>query len=254
VLAYAVVAVVALKVPEAEFPAWHTTAGAGTAVFSAAGWWHALVSVPLLLVLFLGLMWRLILWSRFLWRMAQLDLHLLPAHPDRAAGLKFVGYSLRAWSPLAFALGTIVAGAVANGVLHQNAALLDYRYLIAGLAALMVALFIVPLLMFTRQLLEASWRGVFEYGALADGFTREFERKWVGRSEPLDESMLESPDFSAASDLNQIADRIYDMHLVPVSLKTVAWLVVPTLLPFVPVVVIALPLDRIFSGIAGLLF
>jgi hypothetical protein len=66
--------------------------------------------------------------------------------------------------------------------------------------------------------------------------------------------VLESSDFSAASDLYQIAGRIYDMRLVPVDLKTVAWLVVPTLLPFVPVVVIALPLDKVFSGIAGLLF
>jgi len=39
----------------------------------------ALVSLPLLLVLFFGWLWRLFLWVRFLWCLSRLDLHLIPA-------------------------------------------------------------------------------------------------------------------------------------------------------------------------------
>ncbi len=56
--------------------------------FSLAGWWHLLVSLPLLLILFFGWIWRLALWARFLFLMSRLNLRLIPAHPDNVGGLK----------------------------------------------------------------------------------------------------------------------------------------------------------------------
>src|SRR5437763_8237671 len=154
-------------------------------------------------------MWRLALWTRFLWLMSQLDLRLVPSHPDHAAGLGFIGSSLRPYSIVALAVGTVMAGRVANAVLHEGASLFAFRYLVAGAAAVVVLLFAGPLAMFSGNLLQAWRRGVREYGALASDLGHEFERKWFAHGRRVDASALEAPDFSATTDLYQVAGNVY---------------------------------------------
>lgn len=251
-LAYVIVGILLYSLLDYGVPGWHRAdAGKGLNP-SPAGWWGILVSLPVLFVLVLGWVWRWLLWTRFLWLMARLDLDLVPSHPDRAGGLGFVAYSVRACWPLGFTFGVIVAGVIANPVVHGGAAVIDYRYHVAGVAALSVAFFSAPLLVFFGRLLEAWRRGVFEYGALADGIGREFERKWLKREDRADESILERPDFSAATDLYQVVDRVHEMRLVPVDFRSLVMLASATLLPFLPVVLLGLPFDEILSGLAGL--
>jgi hypothetical protein len=250
-LAYAIVVAALASVPPAEVPAWQKGVGP-TPVFSLAGWWHALVSLPLLVVLFLGWVWRAFLWTRFLWLMSRLDLRLIPAHPDHTAGLLFVGYSVRACGVLGFALGATVAGTAANGVVLLDFSLLAYRYHIAALIVFVVALFGGPLLVFTGRLLREWRRGVFEYGALADGLGRRFETRWFHHE--VGEDVLQAPDFSAATDLYSVVANVYAMRVVPVERKSVFLLVIMTLAPFLPVLLMAVPLDTLFSDLANLLF
>ena len=247
VLAYTLSAIILEGAAREQHPAWF---GAGSQ--SWAGWWHAFISLPLLLILLLGWVGRLMLWTRLLAQIARLDLHLVPAHPDRTAGLRFVGYSLRACSILGFAMGAIVAGTVANGVVHQQQSIADYRFAIAGVAVFSVILFCGPLLLFIPKLLREWQRGIFQYGALADRFGREFEHKWFsGRK--IDAGTMEVQDFSAATDLYQVVGNVYEMRLMPMDLRSVALLVVSTLLPFLPVLLLAIPLDTILSTLAGLM-
>jgi hypothetical protein len=253
VLAYALVFVLIRYVPPEEFPAWHRSGGSESLTLSLAGWWHALVSIPLLTVLFFGWLWRLFLWGRLLRYIAQLDLQLIPAHPDHAAGLKFVGYSLRAFAPLAFALGTIAAGFVANHVLHGGVPPTAYLHLLGVLALAVTGLFTGPLLIFSGKLLEAKRRGILMYGALAISEGQQFEQKWFHRVENLDESVLEVPDFSATTDLYQVVSNVYEMGLLPLDLKNLIPLVLATLLPFVPVALMAVPLDVLLQEIAKFL-
>lgn len=106
-IAYLTVAAAVWSHPPDAIPVWHKTAGG---YFSAAGWWHVLVSMPLLVALVLGWIWRLVLWTRLLWRISCLDLQLVASHPDHTAGLGFFGHSVRAFSFVAFALTAIAAG------------------------------------------------------------------------------------------------------------------------------------------------
>jgi len=253
VLAYTLIIALIRYVPPGEFPAWHKSGGSGSQVFSLAGWWHALVSVPLLNVLFFGWLWRLFLWGRLLLQLSRLDLQLIPAHPDHAAGLKFVSQSLRAFSLLGFALGAIVAGFVANHVVHAGVPPKAYLHLVGGLGLGVAILFSGPLLIFSGKLLQAKRRGIFEYGALAIGEGQQFERKWLHRVEGIDESALEVPDFSATTDLYQVVSNLYDMGTVPLDMHSVASLVIATLLPFVQVALMAVPLNVLLQGLANLL-
>lgn len=249
---FALAAMAAYSIPAEELPAWRRSYAEGAGL-SLAGWWNAFVSLPLLLILLLGWLWRIFLWARFLFLVSLLDLQLVAAHPDGAAGLRFIGYSLRAFCLVGAALGAIAAGPVANRVLHGGAALIEYRYLIAGVAVFAVVLCAAPLLTFSHKLLDVWRRGVHQYSALASEFGRRFEHEWLEHRAPMDQTVLERPDFSAATDLYQVVDRVQGLRIVPVDLVSVAMLVGATLLPFGVVVLMALPFDVVFSTVLGLL-
>ncbi len=252
-VAYALLVALSLNVTPGTVPAWYTAGGVGPRGISLAGWWYALVSLPLLLVLFLGWMWRVFLWCRFLWLMARLDLLLIPGHPDHVGGLKFVSSSLRGFRLIALALGAVAAGAVANRVLYSGAPLLAFKHVAIGLVVFILALSAGPLTVFIKKLRGAKRRGTFEYGALACAVGRQFEQKWLGRAGGVDEGTLEAQDFSATTDLFQVVSNVYEMDSLPFGLKNLSELVVATLLPFVPVALLAVPFDVILKSIAKLL-
>ena len=85
-LAYGLVVAITLSVTPAQIPPWHR-AGPGFHYFSLDGWWHALVSIPLLTILCLGWAWRILVWTRLLSQISRLDLNLKPFHPDHVGGL-----------------------------------------------------------------------------------------------------------------------------------------------------------------------
>jgi hypothetical protein len=251
VLAYGLVLTLMVNIPPGQFPAWRRSEGIPHS-FSLARWWYVLVSVPLLLLLLLGWLWRVLLWWRFLWLIARLDLRLTPGHPDLAGGLMFISTSLRGFWLLSFALGTIVAGMIANRAV-RGVPLAAFTNLAIGLLALVLILFVGPLIVFMRNLREAKHRGAFEYGALAGEVGRQFERKWLARASGVDEGALQAQDFSATTDLFQIVANMYEMRDIPLRLRPLAHLVVAALLPFVPVVLLAMPLKEVLRGLAKLL-
>ena len=68
-----------------------TDVGDGTSSFLSpaarfrSGWWYALVSIPTFQLLTYRWLWRIIIWTRFLWRMSRLDLQLVPGTPTLPA-------------------------------------------------------------------------------------------------------------------------------------------------------------------------
>jgi hypothetical protein len=213
-----------------------------------------MVSLPVLLVLLLGWIWRLILWTRFLLIVARIRLWLVPVHPDRSAGLGFTGHSLRAWSLPAAALGTIVAGTIANQVFNNDVSILEYKRTIGVLLGVSLVIFTAPLASFSTLLLHEWHRGVEQYGALASDLGHQFERRWLNRSEGFTEDVLTKQDFCTTTDTYTIVDRAYEMKVLPVDLTSVLVLAVSTLVPFIPVLLISVPLDVVAGAVAKLLF
>jgi hypothetical protein len=221
---------------------------------SAAGLWHAWVSLPLLFILFFGWMWRQFLWSRLMWRIARFDLKLIAAHPDQAGGLKFLGTALRGYQPLVFALSTIVAGGLANQV-RAGASIYDLRFLVVGLVLIILTLFVAPFIVFAPALRELRARGSIEYGRLSSAVGHEFETKWIRQgSRNINSEALEAPDFSATTDLYQIASNVYQIRYLPLSSRAIAELIVFTLIPLLPVVLFAVPMDVLMQSLKQILF
>jgi hypothetical protein len=146
----------------------------------------------------------------------------------------------------------VVAGPVLNRVVHEAAAPLQFRFLIAGTVIVAVCAFVGPLLVFIGKLIAEQRRGVFAYGALAQCMGQQFERKWLTSDTVLGERALSASDFSATTDLYSIVANIYAMRIVPLQLKSLILLIVVTLLPFLPIALLSVPLDLIVQKLAGL--
>lgn len=99
-----------------ESATWYASIKDGQRHYSLAGYWYGYVSIPVFQFLLARWFFRIFIWARFLWQVSRLDLFLVPTHPDRAAGLGFLGEVLRplcpcyclkavcwqAWSPIKF--------------------------------------------------------------------------------------------------------------------------------------------------------
>jgi len=250
-LTYLALAILAISVPPRQYPAWFEMTGGR---LSAAAWWHTLVSVPILLAVFFGWLFRLLLWSRFLWLMSRLKLLLIPSHPDHCGGLRFVSASIRGFRLLAFAMGTLAAGMTANRVIHEGVSPFVFKSTGFGLMAVVVVLFAGPLTIFIPRLREAKKRGIFRYGALAGFVGWQFEQKWLDPDGGIDEKALGVGDFSATTDLFAVVSNVYEMQDVPFGFREVALLAVAALIPFVLVAILALPFNVVLNEVAKMLF
>lgn len=239
-------------------PTWVAPeAPAAPAALSLAGWWRALVSQPLFLLVAAAWLWRVAAWTRFLWGVSRLRLRLVPSHPDLAAGLRFVGGSLPAFAPAALALSAALAGTLAEEILFVRTPPRDLAHVGAaalGGAAVSLCVFAGPLLVFTGPLRRARTGGTLVYGALAARVGRRFARRWLrpGRARPGER--FDESDFSATADLYAVVANVRQIGFVPAGVAEVAPLVAAALLPFVPIAFLVLPVDELLGRLAGLLF
>lgn len=78
---------------------------------SPVGYYYALVSLPIFQFLMYRWVFRMVVWTRFLWQVSKLDLFLTPTHPDGAGGLGFVGKGSIPFGVIMFALSSVVSAA-----------------------------------------------------------------------------------------------------------------------------------------------
>ncbi|HET6552230.1 MAG TPA: hypothetical protein VFG49_01720 [Dyella sp.] len=251
IVVYSLIAMIAVTVSPEALTDWQRSTGPLS--LSMAGWWHLLVSMPLVLGLILSWLWRLGVWMRFLHLVSRMNLRLVPSHPDKVAGLDFIALSPRTFAPLAFAIGVITAGTFGNEVVHLHLNPMDHMAVPVVTAIVVAVLLVSPPLLFSRVLMLARRRGVFEYGALAARLGAAFEAKWLAQGKTIDSSALGEPDFSSTTDLYGVASNVYDMRPALFDPRVAASLVIATLVPFAPIWLTVIPAKVLFSHLIGLL-
>src|SRR5262245_41652367 len=219
-LAYGLVTTLMINVQPDELPSWYWLKS-GYQGLSLAGWWNALVSVPLFILVFFGWLWRVFLWARFLWLTSRLDLRLIPSHPDHAGGLMFVGDSLRAFWLVSFALGAIVAGQVANRITLYGESLATFKHIVIGLVVFVLILFVGPLTLFIGKLRATKRRGDFVYGALASEVGRQFERDCLNSVRGAYEEGPNAQDFASGANIYGRVGEGYGVKYLPVGVGDV---------------------------------
>jgi hypothetical protein len=214
---------------------------------TAAGWWYTLVSLPVLYFLLLSWIWVFVLWAVFLFRVSRLDLELTPTHPDRAGGLGFLGWGLASFGLVLLAISAVISGGMAGDILFRGSSLNELKYHVIVFVVLAIAILHAPLLVFSGRLARCRFRALLEFGALIGRHDRAFDEKWIkpGGADPA--ALLGSPDMSSLASLGTVYEHVERMQLLPFDTKAVIILVAAALIPVIPLVGTAIPLDEIFS-------
>jgi hypothetical protein len=224
---------------------WHLT---------PAGFWYVFVSIPILQFLLLRWYLRLFIWFRFLWQVSRINLNLIPTHPDRCAGLAFLGKSAYAFGPILFAQGAMLAGLIASRVLYRGESLLSFKLQIGGFIAFFVFAILGPLLMFTPQMARAKRKGLADYGQLAQRYVESFDQKWVLRDPDNSEELLGAADIQSLADLGNSYALVREMRAVPFGLEDISRLAAATAAPLLPLLLTIFSPEELIMRIIKVVF
>ena len=228
--------------------------GSGFVNLSLAGWWHALVSLPIFQFLLVRWYFRIFIWTRFLWQVSRIELKLVPTHPDRVGGLGFLANVVYAFTPLLLAHGVLLSGLIADRIFFDGAKLPQFTVEIIGGVGALVFLVLCPLMVFAGQLARAKRAGLGEYGVLAQRYIREFDAKWIrGERDPA-EPLVGSADIQSLADLGNSFEVIKTMRIAPFSKETVFQLGVVTLVPLVPLLLTMISLEELLKRLLSAVF
>jgi hypothetical protein len=236
-----------------DVPTWYGMPG-GRWHLTAAGFWYVFVSIPILQFILLRWYLRLFIWFRFLWRVSRLELNLVSTHPDRCAGLAFLGKSAYAFGPILFAQGVMLAGLVASRVLYRGESLLSFKLQAGGFVAFFIIVILGPFLMFTPGMARAKRKGLADYGLLAQRYVESFEKKWVLGDIASSEELLGAADFQSLADLGNTFALVREMRCVPFGLEDVSRLAAATAAPFLPLLLTIFSPEDLIMRIIKVLF
>ncbi|MFZ2170849.1 MAG: hypothetical protein WAW61_14580 [Methylococcaceae bacterium] len=236
-----------------ESATWYAAIVDGHRQYSPAGYWYAYISIPVFQFLLSRWYFRIFIWARFLWQVSRLDLHLVPTHPDRAAGLSFLGGSAAAFMPLLLSQGALLAGLIANYIFYEGKTLLDFKPEIVAFAVFYLLLILGPLCMFAPRLAQVKRQGLLEYGALASRYVDGFDQKWLRGGAPLDEPLVGSGDIQSLNDLAGSFEVVHSMRLFPFGKAVVLQTAIAALVPVLPLALTMISLEDIVKRLLGIL-
>ena len=224
----------------------------GTSI-TPAGWWYILISLPVLLFLILRWLWTFLLWAGFLFRVSRLDLELTPTHPDHAGGLGFLGWGVASFAIVLLAISAVLSGSLAGEILFRGSSLNELKYHVIVFVVLAIAIVHAPLLAFTGRLGRCRFRGLLEFGTLIGRHDRAFDEKWIKARDADRAELLGSPDVSSLADIAAVYEHVEAVQLIPFDKKALFVLIAAALIPMIPLIGTALPLQEILSKLAEFL-
>ncbi|HWC17710.1 MAG TPA: hypothetical protein VG498_11890 [Terriglobales bacterium] len=237
---------------ELNIATWYAFPG-GRWNLTPAGYWYVFVSLPLFQFILLRWYMRLFIWFRFLWQVNRIELNLLPTHPDRCAGLSFIGKSSYAYAPILFAQGAILAGIVAGRVLYRGESLQSFKLQIGGFIIFFVTVVLGPLLMFTPRMARMKRKALADYGLLAQRYVETFDQKWVRGVFPSEE-LLGSGDIQSLADLGNGYQVVREMRIVPFGLQDISRLAMASAAPLAPLLLTIFSFEELVLRIIKVVF
>lgn len=233
---------------------WYAVPTESGRELSLAGWWFLLFSLPFFQFIVLRWYFRLFIWMRFLWQVSRCELSLVPTHPDRLGGLGFLSGTVIAFGPLLAAHGVLVAGMIASRIFFEGAALTDFKVELVVVVAYLLVLVLGPFFVFSPKLSLAKRIGLREYGALAERYVQEFDRKWLRGGAPAGEPLVGSADIQSLADLGNSYEVVRSMRFIPFTRDAVIQLGVITLAPVAPLLLTMISWEELLKQLFALVF
>jgi hypothetical protein len=222
--------------------------------FSLTEWWYWAVALTLFRFLIFRWLWRLALWCHFLWRVSRLDLLLVPAHPDRVAGLGILEIAHMRFAPLIMATSAVVSASFAENLSTGAMSFTALVPPIEVMLALDAVLFVGPLMILSPRLLASRVQGKIDYMRLAARYVRDFDSKWIAATPP-EGKLLGTEDLQSLADLDNSVSIVKNMRMAPVSRRLLTLYAVAAALPLLPLFLFKYPLAHlvreIFTRLAG---
>ena len=220
------------------------------------GLWYWFVCLPLFRFLLFRWIWRIALWCHFLWRLEKLDLHLVPTHPDGAAGLGYLEVVQTHLTALVLAISIVISASFAEDI-SSGKTVFEVIYPTLAITLIMdMALIALPPCIFAFKLRNCQEKGLSDYTVFAAQYVNGFEKKWLNSSAAPAEPLLGTPDLQSLADLSNSVGIVRNMRWVPVSTRLLILVVIAALLPMVPLLLFKYPIadliSKLFSKLAGL--
>lgn len=215
--------------------------------------WYVYFCLPLFRYITLRWMWTLILWWYFLYRVQKLKLHLVPTHPDGAAGLGFLEVVQLHFAPIVLASSAIFSTAFAENISAGTMRFEDLYHLVPIVILLSAVLFICPLYIFSSKLWKAKVTGLNEYMVMAHHYVDAFDRKWIRGENPSGEEQLGTGDIQSLADLNNSVDIIQNMRVIPTTRRLIISIAGTCILPMLPLLLLKYPLLEIVGTLLNIL-
>ena len=207
------------------------------------GQWYAVVCLTVVRFVLLRWLWWLLLWSVFLWRLSRLDLHLVPTHPDRQAGLGYLQAVHAQLMPTVGAISAIQAAGLAEEVARGTMAFEAMAPAVVLLVAVAAALVLGPLVILAPRLRSARLAGQELYMELGSRYVNAFEKKWLASGEDPGEPFLGTSDVGSLADLQTSFGAVEDMRWIPVSFRLTLLTLAAALLPMALLLLLKYPID-----------
>ncbi len=235
---------------------WHTRWLDGGLSYSLAALWYNFVAIPLLKFFLLRWLWRLVIWTLFLWDISRLRLNLIATHTDMAAGLGFLGIAHQTLSIFAFAFSCVICAELAFRIRFEGLDLVTLKSMVPLLIAYLVFVELVtfgPLVIFIPSLARARQEALRSYGILVQHHNALFHGKWIEGKKPDGELPMGNPDMSSLVDLGSSFTVVRQMNIIPVGHTQLIQAAVIACLPGLPLAFMLMPFAEMLRLLAGVI-
>lgn len=211
------------------------------------GIWFAYVARPILIALLLGWVWRLVLVTVWVWRVGHLPLAFAPTHPDRGAGIAFVGGIPKAFALVTFATSAMLVSRWAHDVLYHGTLLAVFQPAAIAYAVLWSLALLMPLLALYPVLRSTRKTALPMYAALVGEQGRLVHRRWIERKPLDDATLLEAEGIGPVADAAALYEAVKNMRSLPIGRRTLLSILVPMAIPFLLLALTRFPFKEILS-------
>jgi hypothetical protein len=174
----------------------------------------------------------------------KLELHLVPTHPDGAAGLGYLELVQIHFTPLVLAISAVQSSSFAEEISAGTSAFETLYPALAIILLVDAALFLGPLFLFAPRLWACRAKGLSDYMEFAARYVSGFDKKWLG-TDASREPLLGTPDLQSLADLANSISIVRNMRLVPVSQRLLTNLLMAAMLPMVPLLLLKYPITEL---------
>jgi hypothetical protein len=232
---------------------WAVSGETGRLQLGFGGWWFLVVVRPVFTFFLLHWVWRLCIVTVVSWRIAHLDLRLVPTHPDAAGGLGFLEQAPLAFSPIVLALSAVIASDWAHQVMYHQADIHAFTLPLGVFVAVLLVIFLGPFLLFSAPLRQLKRRSLLAYGALVGEHGWLVQKRWILGEAVEDKGLLEAPELGPVADTITMYEAVKRIKPVPLGKPSFIAIVLPALLPMIPVLAIKVPVKDILLKLLGAL-